>query len=428
MQNKNKKISGSAKKQTDKKTKTTKSANANKKDVVIQTQGDVALQSKSFFKTVVTSVAFWTFLLIVALLLVGANFFGKTYTPDQATSSMQVQQNIRYGSKGKIVLETDKPVAFGEGEVVWTVDGVQAKKGSARQKGSFVLDHSFDSVGTHKVRAEVVGYPNLTCETNVQVHRPLLVIEVQEESKTYGQDNPVPQYSISGFVDNDTSQTLKLATPQFDATKESPVGEYGIKPITHEKYDVVAKGGKLVVNKKTVGLVAKDGTKIYDGNTEVYDLQFDVTGLVGDDEVFVDVQCANYIDKNVGKNKSVKITKATLRGKHAKNYCLAKEPVASGQIVAKNLSLQKIQASDKYFDGGTAVTFDSLGHFEGVATGDDVGIGQIIARFENPSAGKQKRVVVDDVLLVGKDAKNYVVDLPQNIFAEIKGDDTSAVK
>ena len=172
MQNKDKKTSASAKKQTDKNAKTTKSTKTDKKQVVTHNQGDVAVKNRSFFKTVVTSVAFWTFLLIVALLLVGANFFGKTYTPDQATSSMQVQQNIRYGSKGKIVLELDKPVAFGEGEVVWTVDGVQAKKGSARQTGSFVLDHSFDSVGTHKVRAEVVGYPNLTCETNVQVCRP----------------------------------------------------------------------------------------------------------------------------------------------------------------------------------------------------------------------------------------------------------------
>ncbi len=383
---------------------------------------NVSTKKPSFFKRVFSSVAFWSFLLVVGFAMIGFGLFGGTAQPAQAKSTLQQVDEIRYGTSGEITLQLDKKVSFDGGEVVWYVDGIEAKRGSATQNKSFTLKHSFDSVGTHKVRAEVDGYPNLTCETDVVVKKPLLVIEVQDETKIYGQQNPVAKYSVSGFVDNDTMQSLKLATPQFNATNESPVGEYGIKAISHEKYDVMAKGGKLVVQKKLLSVKSNNGAKIYDGTTRVDDLQFSVNGTVGDDEVYIDVQSANYVDKNVGKNKGIKITKATLLGQDAKNYYLPKEVVASGQIISKNLSLQKMQVADKFFDGGTAVTFESLGQFEGLATGDDVGISQIIARFETASVGKQKRVIIDKILLSGQDAKNYTIELPQNLTAQIKGD------
>ena len=376
----------------------------------------------SFIKKVFTSVAFWSILLVVGFAMIGFGLFENTAQPAQAKSTLKQAGEIRYGTSGEITLQLDKKVSFDGGEVVWYVDGIEAKRCSATQGKSFVFKHSFDSVGTHKVRAEVPGYPNLTCETDVVVKKPLLVIEVHDDTKIYGQQNPVAKYSVSGFVDNDTMQSLKLATPQFNATNESPVGEYGIKPISHEKYDVMAKGGKLVVQKKLLSLKSNNGTKIYDGTTKVDDLQFTVNGTVGNDEVFVDVQSANYVDKNVGKNKGIKITKATLLGQDAKNYYLPKEVVTSGQIISKNVTLQQIEVADKFFDGGTAVTFDNLGRFEGVVSGDDVGISQIVARFETATVGKQKRVIVDKILLSGNDAKNYTIELPQNLTAQIKGD------
>ena len=422
MQNKEKKEQNSTKSKKSQSNKNTSKKVMQSNSQKSKEQSDVIVAKPGFLRVVITSVAFWTFLLIVFFVLIGFNIFGRSSNPDEAKSSIQISQEIRYGTSSQIELELDKKVAFEKGDVVWVVDGVEVQRGSSKQNKSFVLKHNFDSVGTHKVRAEVEGYPNLTCETDVQVQKPLLVIQVEDQTKTYGQENPVAKYSISGFVDNDTMESLKLQTPQFDATKESPVGEYGIKQISHEKYDVVAKGGKLEVTKKLLQVVANGGIKIYDGSTQVDDLSFVVSGKIGEDDVYVDVESASYVDKNVGKNKGIKIKKATLQGADAKNYCLPKDPVASGQIVAKNISLQEVDVADKYYDGCTSVTFDNLGHFEGVAKGDDVNIGQIVARFETPSAGKQKRVLVDKILLVGQDAKNYVIELPQNLCADINGE------
>ncbi len=426
MQDKDKKVQNSSK---SKKINTTKS-NADKTKNIKETkqvvQSEVATQQRqSFLKTVFSSVAFWTFLLLVFVLVLGFVFWGKGTSPQNAKSTIQSQQEIRYGNEGRLVLELDKKVAFDKGDVVWVVDGVEVKRGSAKQNKSFFLHYLSGSLGNHKVRAEVDGYPNLTCETDVHVKKPLLVIDVQNATKIYGQENPVAKYNVNGFVDNDSMDTLKLQPPQFDATKESCAGEYGIKPLSHEKYDVVAKGGKLVVEKKLLSVSAGSGTKIYDGNTKVTELTFDVSGKIGDDEVYVDVQDAHYVDKNVGKNKGIKIKKATLKGADAKNYILPKDPVASGQIIAKNIRLQQVEPADKYYDGGNAVTFDNLGTFDGVVTGDEVGVGQIVARFENPSAGEQKRVFVDKIVLTGKDAKNYIAELPQNLTAQIKSMDNN---
>ena len=426
MQNKEKKEQNSAKSKNNQAGKSqlkkvTKSNNQKNNE-----QSDVIVAKPGFLRIVITSVSFWTFLVIVFFVLIGFNVFGGKTNPDEAKSSIQTSQEIRYGTESQIKLVLDKNVSFESGEVVWVVDGIEVQRGSLKQSKNFVLNHNFDSVGTHKVRAEVEGHPNLTCETDVQVQKPLLVIQVEDQTKTYGQENPVAKYSVSGFVDNDTMESLKLQAPEFDATKESPVGEYGIKQIFHEKYDVVAKGGKLEVTKKLLQVIANGGIKIYDGSTNVEDLSFVINGKIGEDEVYINVESANYVDKNVGKNKGIKITKATLQGADAKNYCLPKQPVASGQIVAKNISLQQMQVADKVYDGGTGVTFDDIGHFEGVASGDDVGISQIIARFETPSAGREKRVIVDKILLSGKDAKNYTIELPQNLTAQIK-DNSNAI-
>jgi len=232
-----------AKKDTDNQVKKqqTKSHNKQKQSVKQakeQTEKTTEQKMKtkpSFIKRIFSSMAFWTFLLVIGFAAIGFGLFGKTAQPAEAKSSLQQTDEIRYGTSGNVTLQLDKKVSFDGGEVVWYVDGIEAKRGSATQSKSFVLKHSFDSVGTHKVRAEVVGYPNLTCETDVIVKKPLLVIEINDETKIYGDQNPVAKYSVSGFVDNDTMQSLKLATPQFNATNESPVGEYGLQPITHEK-------------------------------------------------------------------------------------------------------------------------------------------------------------------------------------------------
>jgi uncharacterized protein YjdB len=60
-------------------------------------------------------------------------------------------------------------------------------------------------------------------------------------------------------------------------------------------------------------------SKIYDGTDTAY-VDLELTNLVGEDEVFVNVDSAVYADKNVGTNKPITITKISLSGAQADNY------------------------------------------------------------------------------------------------------------
>ena len=100
----------------------------------------------SLIKRVFSSMAFWTFLLVIGFAMIGFGLFGKTAQPAQAKSSLQQTDEIRYGTSGEVALQLDKKVSFDGGEVVWYVDGIEAKRGSATQSKSFVLKHSFDRV------------------------------------------------------------------------------------------------------------------------------------------------------------------------------------------------------------------------------------------------------------------------------------------
>ena len=52
-------------------------------------QSDVIVAKPGFLRVVITSVAFWTFLLIVFFVLIGFNIFGRSSNPDEAKSSIQ---------------------------------------------------------------------------------------------------------------------------------------------------------------------------------------------------------------------------------------------------------------------------------------------------------------------------------------------------
>jgi len=419
MQNKQKNGDENKKKTGDSKSKVeAKIANTKTKKKPIKNSERANKQEKT--KSIFSRVGFWVALAGIAIVIVAINLLWiEVVSPDQATSSIQLRQEARQGTPSNFNLVFDKNVSFSKGEVVWIVDGVEQKRGSATQKSSFELEHTFDGVGKHVVRGEVEGFANLTVEKEIDVKKPLLVLQVKEEQRVYGQENPVPSYTISGFIDSDNEETVKLPQLQFDAEQNASVGEYGVKQIEHAKYDVVAKGGKLKISPKPVDIGVKNAVKTYDGTTSLSDATFFIKEVVGGDEVFVKISSASYDDKSVGKDKKVKISEGMLYGKDAKNYCLSHGEVTGGEIIAKKITVSGLKPADKIFDGSTSVTFENIGKFEGVAKDDEVEIGRIVARFDSPVAGKQKRVVIDDILLEGKDAKNYIAEIPQNLVANI---------
>lgn len=373
-------------------------------------------------KSIFGSAFFWTAVFVAILLLLALNVFGTfSVSPDMATANLATEQQIRYGSQSKLTLKFDKPVNFEEeSTVIWTVDGVEVQRGTTKQNESLTLQHNFSSVGKHRVTAQVEGYDNLTVQKEVEVLKPVLTVKVNDCKKVYGEENPVPQYEVSGFVDGDDAKSANfLFVPQFDAAKNSAVGEYNIKTVpTNSKYDVQIVGGKLTVLPKTLTVYTQNASKIYDGSTDVSG-KFVLNGVLGGDTVTLKYNSAHFVDKNAGANKQINFDGAALEGKDAQNYRLAVNSVY-GEILPKTVVMCDFAVSDKYYDGNTNATFGILGNFDGVAAGDEVNVAELSARFETPDAGENKPVVIEKCILGGKDAQNYVVKYQENLTATIK--------
>lgn len=440
MENKeNKTTKQTTKKKTSAKTNTNKKAEEKRKNI----SADCAAQNKKTVKekcedktvnygeaqvkkvpkkTIFGSVFFWTAIFAVVLLLLAFNVFGTlSVSPDMAKADMTTEQQVRYGAQSKLTLNFDKPVNFEEeANVIWSVDGVEVQRGTTKQSNSLTLKHSFSSVGKHEVKAQVEGFDNLVVQKQIEVLKPMLTVKVNDCKKVYGDENPIPQYEVSGFVDGDTVESTNFQyNPQFDATINSAVGEYNVKTLpNHAKYDVQVMGGKLTVLPKTLTVTAQKASKIYDG-TKDFCGNFALCGIINGDDVAIQYKSAQYADKNAGANKQISFDGATLAGKDAKNYRLAAGNVI-GEILPKTVVMKDFAISDKYYDGNTSATFGIVGTFDGVNEGDEVIVNELVARFETPDVGENKPVVIERCILGGKDAQNYVVKNQETLTAKIK--------
>lgn len=374
-------------------------------------------KKKPLIARIFCNAYFWSAVLAAVFLLIGLNVF-KTdpVPPEKAVATLQAAE-LRYGSTGEISLQFDKPVDFdGKEQVVWFVDGKEVQKGFTSQTDILTLKHDFSSVGRHMVRAEVTGYDNLTVESGVEVKKPLLTLTVEDAQKIYGEDTPSPRFKAEGFVDGDSLQTIDLATPTFEADKNSSVGKYGVKPVENARYDVTIKGGTLEVKPRQLRLKGKI-SKVYDGTTAATDFQLSLDGVLNGDDVSLKTSKAEYVDKNAGTGKKVLLSAVT-EGKDAHNYTLPSS-VDFGEITPKTLHLQDIAVADKVFDGGTSATFSRIGAPDGVVFGDEIGIGKITARFDASNIGTDIPVHIDCCEVKGKDAGNYTLRLPQDLTADI---------
>lgn len=398
---------------------TQKTVKAKKPTAAANARGGEAVKERKTNSTL-TSVVLWTVIFAIALMLIGLNVFNtRPVAPDAAVAEIQTGGDIRYGTQGTLRLTFDSPVDFdGDEQVIWTVDGTEVKRGAVSDSDSMTLGHYFASPGKHSVSAEVEGYDNLSAERDVEVMKPLLTVKVRDAVKTYGDDTPDAIYEATGFVDGDKADDVKGLAPVFDADKTSPVGVYAVRDMSDDKYDITVTGGRLTVEPKDLTVSATVLSKVYDGTDKVTDAAFSLNGVLDGDSVALKFSGARYADKNVGKDKKIILDGGALTGTDAGNYALAQCDIR-GVVLPKTIQLKGAVVSDKQYDGGTAATFETLGSFDGVIAGDEIGIGAISARFENAVAGKNKKVLVDKCVITGRDAENYSVNFPSLLEADI---------
>ena len=172
--------------------------------------------------------------------------------------------------------------------------------------------------------------------------------------------------------------------------------------------DFAVTEGTLEIVPRTLTLTG-EFTKVYDGTNTIGLEEISLDGVLKGDDVYICTDTIAYFDnKNVGDDKQILLPNLSLCGDDAANYCVETSNLC-GQILPKTITVEGTKIANKHYDGTTKATFECVGNLVGVVDGDVVAIGNCQAAFENCKVGRNKKVCVSNVCLVGRDKGNYTL-------------------
>ncbi|MBS1207799.1 MAG: filamentous hemagglutinin-like protein [Proteobacteria bacterium] len=138
------------------------------------------------------------------------------------------------------------------------------------------------------------------------------------------------------------------------------------------------------ITPKALTLNASIADKTYDGTTTATVNSASLSGIIGSDSVSLSSVSADFTDKNVGTDKSVVFSDATLSGSSAGNYTVTSAPVAStADITPRVIEL----TGSKIADGSTTISASQL-YAKNAVAGDSVGLSGS-ATLASAAAGTQ---------------------------------------
>jgi hypothetical protein len=149
--------------------------------------------------------------------------------------------------------------------------------------------------------------------------------------------------------------------------------------------------------------------KVYDGTTSISPADVTVTlnGVLAPDDVSLAFSSITFSDANVGSDKIVTLTGATLIGTERLNYSLASSTLTStADITAKELTVN-FTVDNKVYDGSQAATVVGAPSLSGVIGSDDVSLSGGTATFDTADAGIGKTVTLTGATLTGTASGNY---------------------
>ena len=366
-----------------------------------------ATKNKSnWAKTIVTVVI----LALVAL----AGFFAVRYFVGQSNppvATLQGETAMRMGQTQVLIFDS-KEIKNGQ-NVCWYING---KRVYCQKYDGKPLEYRYNATheGIDHIRVDVAGKTYKWM--NVSVGKRLATITVNNYVITYGEKLPSMGYQANG-INQDNLENCRAYVDE----EPTQVGIYPIKFECNEcsDCDFAVIEGTLEIVPRKLQLVG-DFAKVYDGTNTISLEDVQLEGVLpGDDVYLCQGTIAYFDDKNAGEDKQIFVPSIALCGEDASNYCVETTNLY-GQILPKSIKIEGTKIANKHYDGTTKATFECVGNLVGVVEGDVVAIGNCQASFGDCKVGKNKKVCVSNVCLVGRDKANYTLEQNFDCTANIE--------
>ncbi len=209
--------------------------------------------------------------------------------------------------------------------------------------------------------------------------------------------------SIAYRTESEGEYTL-LEAPKWKGT-----GNYTMYyKVTKKGYNPTEGQAQISISPRRIVMEGQSITreKTYDQTDAAQCQAGTPANVVAGDDVSVQAS-ATYDNVQVGQNKTITMA-YELSGDDAANYEKpADEVVTNGEITTKKLTIAKVTASDREYNGSDEVVVAIA--IEGNMPGEEVSAGGT-GRMQDADAGEHKPVSVSNITLSGRDAENYSID------------------
>lgn len=217
---------------------------------------------------------------------------------------------------------------------------------------------------------------------------------------------------------------LFIKTADLDAS-----GSYSYKPSRevlqagHLRVKAVYEGDAVVAGSETqtdvtiapkkLGLTVTAKDKTYDGTSSA-SVELALTGVISPDQITA-IGSAVFDGSTVGKGKTVTISSIELRGITCGNYVVDSVAKAKATIHQKLLTA-RLMPEDKQYDGTDRAKIST--ELVGVVAGETVRA-NTTGYFADAMAGKDKKIQITGIELIGATATNYDVEIKELSVASI---------
>ncbi|BDD04868.1 MBG domain-containing protein [Aureibacter tunicatorum] len=291
--------------------------------------------------------------ILLGTLTAGSNydiiFDGATFTILNNTFDLTIRANTKNKVYGNMDPELD-----------YIVEGLQngdqmigdLTRVAGEEAGVYAIQQGSLDVNTNGNRNYRIVYES----ADFTINKRLLTISVEDKSKTYGDNDPVFTYQVTGLVDGD--QILG----ELEREIGEDIGNYIISQGTMnvdktDNYDLTFERGNLTILKlnAVVNITAKEASKVY--GEQDPELEYEVSGLEAGGML------SGKISREIGENAgvySIGIGSLAISSNLNINYSI-NFVESEFQIIKKNLSIVAEDKSKIFGEADPELTFVATG-------------------------------------------------------------------